>query len=172
MSIETKRPVYDTYQQFIEELPGLEPLLSEEDQESKPDIGKDDQDDTYVKRGAFALKLATSPVEIRGATDEKVLGQGEEYVSLHLRKLSEEDANIGYVRQSLAEVAEELALPEYQDVQTIAGLTYARMARTAIAFGFKQSDLPIIQDPSENPDARPVIVHTARTDFVDKHTNY
>lgn len=173
MSIETRRPVYDTYQRFIKRLPDLGPQLSNDDEpDTKPgDKGEDaERNAAYTKCGAFLLRQAVSPIDIRNPEGGSILGQDERYISLHLRELSEEKANLGYVRQSLSEVADELTLPEYADVPMIASLTYARMGHAATAFGFEQSELPV-QDIAENQDSRAVIVHMPRTDFIEKYSN-
>lgn len=173
MSIETQRPVYDTYQNFLHGLPETLPALSEEDgdYDTKPgDKGPDAySSDTYVKRGAFALRVASSPVEIHDAVGEPVLRQDEQYVSIHLQELPVENANIGYIRESLADVADELSLPEYEGIQTVAGLTYARLGKTAMLFGFNQTELPVAADLAEDPAARPVVVHADKADFIERH---
>ena len=175
MSIETRRPIYDTYQQFLGELSDIQPILNSEgddgDYDTKPgDKGPDAySSDAYIKRGAFALRIAASPLEIIDSIGEPVLGEGERYVSIHLQELPEEQANIGFIRQSLAEVATELASPEYEAIRTIASVTYARLGHTAMRFGFEQAELPLIQDSSTNPNARPIIVHADKATFIDSY---
>ena len=173
MSIEKQRPVYSTYQNFLHDLQEISPALSEEDgdYDTKPgDKGPDAySDDRYVKRGAFALRVASSPIEIYDTAGAPILRQDERYVSIHLQELPVENANIGYVRESLADVADELSLPEYEDIRTVAGLTYTRLGKTAMLFGFNQTELPVATDPAEDPAARPVVVHANKTDFIERH---
>lgn len=168
------RTTYETYREFIDaQLPRLNDMVaSDEDYDTKPDHGKDAEeryDQTYARFGAFALKRAQSPIDILDDDGKAVLAKDESYASIHLLPLSKEQATLPYVRQSLDAVATALETHEYGDIEKVAGITYARMGRTAVRFGFSEAGLPIQIDPAAHPDARPVVVYADKADLIARH---
>ena len=168
-----QRPVLGIYETFrTEALPEL--YIRMNDKEDKPDVGKYDAENSlaaagYKVCGAFALKTAVSPIEIRDDRNEIVIGQDELYMSIHMRKLSAEEANIGYVRSSLKETADYLASTD-SGARTLAGLTYARLGRTAAVMGFEVSEILVREQSSFEPsDVTPVIAHTSIESFIDRY---
>ncbi len=175
----SKRPVFETYQQYAQEVaPALSQAISEitgktERDDSSVDGGKPKDELTalgYKVCGAFALREATAPIDVNTEDGAKVLEQGESFMSIHLLEVGPEHANIAYGRQSLREAAQYLRETDTAADMALASITYARLGQTAHrAFGFEVTELPILPDPFENPDARPVLVHMPIAEFIENN---
>ena len=168
------RPIKQVYERFIaEQLPAVVDQMPHMVDEN----GKPERDDVpgvtqkgYSQLGAFLLKPGISPMGIESADGGIILEQDEQYIAMHLRTLDPEEAHIGYIRESLQEVAGHLRALEETQARKVAGITYARLGQTASqAFGFQVAELPILLDPSEDPNVHPVLVYAEIDDIVERY---
>lgn len=168
------RPIKQVYERFItEQLPAvLDQMPHMVDENGKPE--RDDvpavAQKGYSQFGAFLLKPGISPMGLENADGDIILAQDEPYIALHLRTLAPEEAHVGYIRESLQEVSDHLRTLEETQARKVAGITYARLGQTASqAFGFQVAELPIVLDPSEDPNVRPVLVYAEIDDIVERY---
>jgi len=172
---QTVRETYQTYHHDV--VPKLDAAITAVTGETERDDSSTDGKPRnelstlgYKVCGAFALRTATAPIDIVTNDGTKILEQGEPFMGIHLLEVEAEQAHIAYGRQSLREVATYLRETDDTTGTMLGSVTYARLGQTASrAFGFEVSELPVLMDPLENPDSRPVFVHMPISDFVESY---